>query len=1027
MRQCGQCRQATLPGAVFCHHCGHRLVATSTPRVLRRERKWVSILFADVRGSLSLIADLDPEYAHELLNPIIQVMKAAVERNGGVVNRVTGDGIMALFGAPIGIEDHAVRACAAALEMVRLVADRKLSDAHGQGQIEIRVGINTGEVLVHPTVSFGSVFYDATGEAVHLAARMEQCAQANQAFVSAHTFAQTMGEIEADDLGEIPVKGLEAPVRAFHLTRLSSRWRSRSAVLSGRKSLFVGRYEEVAKLRDLQEQAEEGRGNAIQFTGDAGSGKSRLIEEFTVQLNREIWHVHHCQSQRHRKTGFRGIADLLERLSGLDFGSTNLASGDMSWLPMKTPKEDRVALAVILGLSDGDIVWKGMEPRERKERLDQATLRLLNNLCAAQPTLFIVEDAHWLDEDSAALFAKFCASVGRSSALLIVTSRGEAEFGSTRLPIQIEHHLSPLSKDDSRTILRAVLRRGRGVETLEEKLIELTQGNPLFLEECLYSLLSTGAVRQEDGEYVLAEPITDLRVPTSLRGLIASRVDRVAQEDKNILQAAAVVGTSVPRSMLANLAQQDIENLQTSVDRLCRDGFLVSQPGVALSFRHGLTREAVYESIPIRQRLAMHAAILSLVETWEGDHVELLADHALRGHLFQKAADYCRKSGNKAFQRDAKDEAIRFLRQGLDAAEHWPSGQDKSRMQFDLHLDLRNPLFQLARIEELAEHINQAMPIATSLRDPIRLGRYYPYVSHLSWFRGNPDAALEAVQATLRIASANGDAAMAARAKFQEGTIWMSQSRIAEAVEAMSSVLAYLGANVEEYQYGVNASLAVTTLSYIARAQADGGNSAAAWDAASQALSIAERLKNPFASAFADTGLGYCHLRVGKATEALDFLERAYQASTAGDAPLMIPVSASFLGWALVETGQLERGVKFAALAVTKADEIGFRVFQPIRLFIWAHALAVAGNITEAKCRAEDAIKLAEGQKEFGAKAHALKVLGEIQLIEGNKVAVATLRAGYDLAKAYSLFPLARGFEATLQRMSMATAFDTEC
>ena len=415
---------------------------------------------------------------------------------------------------------------------------------------------------------------------------------------------------------------------------------------------------------------------------------------------------------------------------------------------------------------------------------DGATLRLLEALCATQPTLLIVEDAHWLDEDSATLFARFCEDVSRRSALVIVTSRGDAEPDATHLPVQIERRLSPLSNDHTGTILRTILRRGRGVGALEEKLIELSRGNPLFLEECLYSLVTAGVLEREGKDYVLMKPDAELRVPSSVRGLIASRVDRVAEEDKSILQAASVVGASVSQSLLADLSQREGSALRESIDRLCRDGFLMWVPGLPLTFRHGLTREAVYESILVRQRIAMHAALLRRIESWDGDHVELLADHALRGHLFEKAADYCRKSGNKAFQRDAKDEAVRFLRRGLDASRHWPDGAERDRMQFDLHLDLRNPLFQLARVEELAEHMKQAMPLASSLGDPVRLGRYYPYVSHLHWFRGDPDAALEAVRATLVIAAAQGDSAMAARAKFQEGSIWMSQGHITQAVKA---------------------------------------------------------------------------------------------------------------------------------------------------------------------------------------------------------------------------------------------------
>ncbi len=1017
MQKCGQCAKTTTPGALFCHHCGHRLsAAVESQTSLRRERKWISIIFADVRESLSIVATLDPEYAHELLSSTIELMKQAVDANGGIVNRVTGDGIMALFGAPIGAEDHATRACAAALDMIERVKKRVDQDLTGSElSVKIRVGINTGEVLVHPTTEFGTVVYDATGEAVHMASRMEQCARANEVYISRACYAEAMGTIRADDLGEITVKGLELPVQAYRLTGLSARGRVQHFASSGQLSPFFGRGQELDLLQNLKARAEAGHGAAVRILGDPGCGKSRLVEEFIGKLPRETWAVFKCQAQRYRKTGFRGIADLLEQLAGTSLADTSKPMPhDMPWLPAATSTADRVALAVISGAVDEDSVWKGVEPRERKERLDGATARLLDNLSAAQPTLFVVDDGHWLDDDSASQFAAFCNAIETRPVLVVVTSRKSPDIEAMPLPVHIEHELLPLSRADTSAMVRALVAQGRDRTVLEEKLIELTQGNPLFVEECLYSLVTSGIIRATDDSYVLVDTVTDLRVPTNLRGLIASRVDRVADRDKDVLQAASVIGQNLSRSLLEELVKEEPVGLVGIIDRLCANGFLIARPSSQLSFRHGLTREAVYESIPIRRRIEMHAAVLQSIESWEGDHVELLADHAVRAHRFEKAALYCRQSGNKAFQRDAKDEAIRFLRQGLDASAHWPSGPEQNRMQFDLHLDLRNPLFQLARIRELAEHMKLAQPLASDLEDPVRLGRYYPYVSHLSWFQGDSSAALDAVRSTIEIASVQGDSALAARAKFQEGVIWLSQSRSRNAVAALTQVMSYIGDNADEYQYGVNASLAVTTLSYIARAQIEAGQEEAAWTAARQGMSIAAELGNPFASAFAYSGLGYCYLRTGKASEALPLLQNAYDASAAGEAPLMIPVSASFLAWALVEAGQPERGVEYAALAAQKAEEIGFQVFQPVRLFIWAHALAAAGLHEDARSHAQKAIGLAGRQNELGAKAHALKILGELELQRDRQTAIETLKAGLVHAQELELLPLVRDFEAAL-------------
>jgi class 3 adenylate cyclase/tetratricopeptide (TPR) repeat protein len=1035
MTRCGACGGAAAPDAIFCHRCGHRLDAGHVPPrpavEHRRERKWVTILFADLRHSLRLVAQVDPEQAEEILTEAIDAMRAAVDSYGGVVNKVTGDGIMALFGAPIGAEDHAVRGCGAALTMIDRLRQPAVHGDRAAAPVELRVGLNTGEVIVHPTAEYGAVVYDATGAAVHVASRMEQCAGPNEAYIAEETLRSAMGAVEVRDAGLVAGKDGDEPMRAYRLLGVSPRRPPRRR-RDGGLTVFVNRKTELRILNVLREQAEGGTGTVVRLTGEAGCGKSRLTEEFVTALPAGQWAVHRCQaSERHRRTGYRAIADMLGDLAGIDFtASVRRGRSDLeralAGLPADTSIEDRQALAAVAGLSDGDAGWEALAPHERRLRIEGAILRLLLNLSRDRPTLFVIEDAHWLDKESTAEFARFFDAVKGRRVLALVTARAGGDGEAFDIPSSVECQIQPLARNDATTMLNGLLRRGRGVAELQERLLDLTQGNPLFIEECLYSLADTGVVTHDGQAYALTQPVRELHVPSSVRGLLSSRIDRISDQDKDVLQAASVIGLEVPRSLLCDAAGLDEATVRQSLDRLCRDGFLVARiDPTQLAFRHGLTREAVYESIPMRRRAAMHARLLELIERWDGDHAELLAHHAIHANALEKAAGYCRRSGNKAFQRDAKEQAVRFFRQGLEVVNGWPEGPRKDCALFDLHVDLRNPLFQLARIDELAEHMAAAGRSAANLHDPSRLGRYYPYLSHLAWFRGDSREALEAARLTAGIAASRGDAALRMRSKFQEGLIWLSQSRSRKAVRAFSDVLVHLESSAGDDQYGLNASLAVTALSYISRAHADSGDAAGAGNTAEQALATARELKNPFASAFAYVAVGYHHLRVGRWSEATPWLRGAFDVSDSEDAPLMMPVAAGFLAWALVDGGLTEQGVALAERAVRKADEIGFRVFQPIRLGIWAHALIAAGQLDDARQRAAEAVSLARRQNEFGAEAIALKELGRALLLQARtddvtQQAMATLGEARKLARKFGLKPLAREIDGLMQDASVS-------
>jgi tetratricopeptide (TPR) repeat protein len=428
-------------------------------------------------------------------------------------------------------------------------------------------------------------------------------------------------------------------------------------------------------------------------------------------------------------------------------------------------------------------------------------------------------------------------------------------------------------------------------------------------------------------------------------------------------------------------------------------------------FRHGLTREAVYSSILKRTRSRMHASAFAALEGQQGgtaEAVDLLADHAFRAELWPNAARYARQAAARAGARDANASATRFYEQALTAASHWEDGGDKDRMLLNLHLEARASLFRLGDIAGLRAHVDAAIALAERQDDHERLGNCYVFRSHALWLGGDPGRALEDAQTIARIAAARLDGDLAVRALYQEGLVYLTQSRVADTITCMRAVLDHLASPKNGGRYGLDDALAVTAHSYLARAAAEAGDFATAEAAVAEARAVAHRLGKRFSWIFADTAEGHLLLMHGQAGQAIAPLERAVATCRAADARLLSPVPMAFLAWAHTEMGDAIQGQALARQAVEDASRMGFLASQPLRLSLLARALLAGGAVEEASLYAKEAHALAGTGQEPGAGAFALRQLGEISLRQGR---VDEGRSALDTAKAQAtalgLHPLA--------------------
>jgi class 3 adenylate cyclase len=561
----------TAPESYTPKHLAEKILTSKA--ALEGERKQVTVLFADLKGSMELLADRDPEEARKLLDPVLTLMMDAVHRYEGTVNQVMGDGIMALFGAPLAHEDHAVRACYAALRMQELVKHyaEEARRAHGVN-VQIRVGLNSGEVVVRAIGSDLHMDYTAVGQTTHLAARMEQMATPGSILIPQETLNLAEGSIVVKPLGAMAIKGLETPIEVYELAGATvGRSRFQAAADRG-LSRFVGRDAEIGHLRRALEHATQGRGQVVAVLGEPGVGKSRLTFEVTHTHRVDAWLVLEARSVSYGKTtSYLPMVDLLkgyfhvgdresprevrEKVMGKIL---TLDRGLESILP---------ALLALLEVGD-DPLWLALDPPERRQRTIDAVRRLLLREAKVQPLLVVFEDLHWVDAETQAFLESLVDSLPPARMVLLVNYRPEYQhrWGSKTFYSQLR--LDPLPPESAGELLRGLLGEDATIEPLERLLIERTEGNPFFLEESVRALVETRALVGERGAYRLATTPNDVQVPPTVQAILAARIDRLSPEDKRVLQSAAVIGKDVPFALLAAIADSSEDLLRQGLIQL---------------------------------------------------------------------------------------------------------------------------------------------------------------------------------------------------------------------------------------------------------------------------------------------------------------------------------------------------------------------------------------------------------------------------------------------------------------------------
>jgi class 3 adenylate cyclase len=770
----------------------------AAPDELDGERKMVTALFADIKGSMELMEDLDPEEARAIIDPALKLMIDAVRRYDGYVVQSTGDGIFALFGAPIAHEDHPQRALYSALRMheamrhygERLRADKGLN-------LLLRIGVNLGEVIVR-TIQTGSeqAEYSPIGHSTSLAARLQTLATPGSTVISGNMRALVEGYFQLKELGPTRIKGVSEPVELFEVIGLGP-LRTRLQRAAGRGlTKFVGREREIEALRHAAGMAREGRGQIGTVMAEAGVGKSRLFHEFKAR-SQSGWMVLEAFSISHGKASpYLPVIELLYGYFGIDpkdDGRERREKVNGRIVTLDPALEDtRPYLFALLGLVESDDPLAQMDGEVKKRRTIDVIKRILLRESLNQPLMVIFEDLHWIDEQTQELLNLLADAIGTARILLLVNYRPEYHhlWGNKTYYTQLT--LEPLGLESAQEMLDELLGLGQELSALKSLIIDRTEGNPFFMEEIVQGLFEQGQLVC-NGDIKLTQPLASVPIPATVQAMLTARIDRLAPEDKALLQTLAVIGKEFTLSQVRAVLAGSNSELDKRLAALQSAEFIYEQPtagDIEYTFKHALTQEVAYSSILTERRKQIHEraaqAIESLFAATLSDYYDDLAHHYSRSANALKAANYLRLAARQAMNRSAYTEAERQLNNALALLAEQPDSTERGRSEIAVLLSLATCTTLRASLglgaTAVVEMLERARALAERVGDEASLFEAVEPLARQYSIRDENHRAADLAQNLVAVATRIGDADIIGRALTCRGYLSYFDGRFAAAL-----------------------------------------------------------------------------------------------------------------------------------------------------------------------------------------------------------------------------------------------------
>jgi class 3 adenylate cyclase len=969
------------------------------------ERKTVTALFADIKGSMDLMEDLDPEEARGVVDPALKLMMDAVHRYDGYIVQSTGDGIFALFGAPVAHEDHPQRALYSALRMQEAL--RRYSARLREGgnlPVEARVGVNTGEVVVRSIKTDDMhAEYTPIGHSTSVAARMQALAPTGSIAITEQTRKLCEGYFSFKTLGPTRIKGVSDPVNVIEVTGLGP-LRTRLQVSAQRGlTKFVGRQSQLEQMRHALELACQGHGQIVAAMGEPGVGKSRLIYEFKAVASSGCLVLEAYSVSHGKASAYLPVIDLLKgyfeiALEDDERKRREKIAGKLVILDRAL--EDALPyLYSLLGISEADDALAQFDPQTRRRRTLQAIKRILTRESLNKPLIVIVEDLHWIDSETQALLNLLVDGIATARILLLVNYRPEYhhEWGNKTYYSQLR--LDPLGEESAGEMLTTLFGDTGEIAPLKRLIIERTEGNPFFMEEMVHALFEQGALVR-NGVVKLAKPLDQIHVPATVQAILSSRIDRLEAAEKKLLQTLAVLGREFSLGLIKQVTTKPDAELERMLSLLQLGEFIYEQPAtgdVEYQFKHALTQEVAYNSVLTERRRLLHGrsaqAIEGLFADRLEDHVAELAHHYDRSGNIPKAVEYIERAGNRAARQTAHSEAFGYFSRALELIKRLPEDIDRSRGELNL-LNLRSMSLYLSRgpgAPELEPMGIRALQLCEQLEDNAKLMEWLLRRAARHIARNEFPKAQEVTERVIALAERLNTPAMLGDAHGRLGSVLYCIGQFGAARDHLERALALPSGPVSILNAAP--SILPTVLLML-------GYPAAALRRGNESLAGVRRLSDPVSLARALSNDAIRHILFRDDRTAIKRAEEVLSITSEYGMPFYEARAKFCRGWSSAVTGHGQEGIAEMQGALSASSSAGALV--PLFIAILADCYAKNG------CRQEGLSALAEGlgrverTSERMAEAELHRVKGE-QLLIGHPPATTEaercFRTAIDIAR----------------------------
>jgi class 3 adenylate cyclase/tetratricopeptide (TPR) repeat protein len=975
--------------SIFCDKCGHNLIAAPAEKhdlhkispplsISDSERKYVTVLFSDMSGYTAMTEKLDPEEVKEIMDRIFGKISQVVVKYEGFIEKFVGDAVMAIFGVPKTHEDDPIRAILAAREIHALVKEISPTLTKTIGRtLYMHTGINTG-LVVAKEIDFDKGTHGVLGDTINIASRISGLAKPDEIIVGADTYQHTEGYFEFKKKKSVKVKGKEEPIQIYKVLSPKETL-SKTHRLSGLRSELIGRRVEMDQLKEAVDNLKQGKSSSFSIIGDAGTGKSRLVEEFrnSLDLNTIQWREGHSYGYSQNIPYFP-VIDLLSR-------AWQIKEGDP---PDQTRQKVEKGAQATLGERKDLIPYIGslyslpypeietVPPEQWKAKLHEAINLILANLCKRMPTIICIEDLHWADPSSVELLRNILTDLKYPVIFLCIYRSSFNLFTSHQAGSMKSYHeirLLHLSPTDAQSMVESLLKTKTIPKQLQMFVRDKAEGNPFYLEEVINSLIETDTLIKDKDSWKLSRALTEKDIPSTVQGVISARLDRLERETKRILQEASVIGRAFLYEILRRISdlKEYIDKSLINLERLDLIKTISLQPELEYIFKHALTQEVVYNGLLMKERRLIHEKIGLVMEELLQEHLpefyETLAYHYSQSDNFQKACEYLKLAGDKASKSYANQEAIKFYEEALRILRNQPETETIKRQKIELCLSLFYRMFLMNSPEEnILEILHDAERLSQEIEDTQVLATVYGKLSFYHTSRGNPSLSLDYAEKSFNVAEKSGAVDIMMPIAFDTCFTHNLYGNFVKVIDIAPRALRALEEHHKEkdvFSGGINVYAMLSA--YYGVALAWSGDFADAKTVFDKGFYIAHEVNDLLQIGALNMMSSFSSYFEGENETAIDYGQKAIKYYDEAGAMFAMDVACSVLGGGHYLRGEYEIARDYAEKGLSLAKETGSLATMPWSYWFLAMGQYALKDLYNSSISAGEALKLS---KEFNIK-----------------------------------------------------------